>query len=480
MGKPAQYVAETALANLGCKTAPSEMWDALNKIVEDGEREPSPDEVRRALLEFGRVKGLDSHAFTAYVDQFVTHYELVVDGIAKRFAPRSLSEWKKALAEMEVGVRITEVHADLTDRIEASQEKLSRADKDLQHPCAQPDTPPPPTSLPPSGPAPSHFATVWDQLKATAVPEIYGARLVLATAYQSCDTLTTAPLNRDTPATQGIEVDSKPNPTNGGKLRHYKSLAQINSTHPYVAGHQLAKASCQEVRNHPPIYDFGGKPYTTSSKPQVLNMFNPSGGSGSEVYGIDCSGFVFTSLASAGLRMISPDPAKPLKASMVNGIPAAALKEPESNGLKCLTKIPTLKDYVVQPGDVVAIKGHVVMIDIVGADPFGLDRIAKSSDCVPGKVTAANFDFVITQSSPSKGGTGINRYAAKDYLLNESATYRSGLEQYAIAACRQKFGLSPNLSSPSLSVVRHKKTRECRVTPMELTGQDCVRECRAI
>lgn len=498
VGKAAQGVAQTSLDNLGCKAAQSEMWNSLNKITEDGDAYPSEDEIRQALLNMGALRGQVSPAYERYVDAFVANYKVTIGGIKEKFAPYSDAAWRKALAEMEVGVKVTDVHEELSNKIESSMQKLKVAEKELGATCPQPELPaaPPeipevavnhpaaPGSTPATPPMPQvpsenaeNFATVWDQLKAKEKIEVYGSRLVLATAYQSCSVLKVAPMNAATPLVEGISKDPKPNPINGGILRHYASLPKINSTHHYIAGQTLAKNSCYDVKQNPPIYDFGGKPFATSSKPLILDMFRGDGGSGSEVFGIDCSGYVFSSLGVAGLRMITPDPDKPLKASLVGGIPAAAFKDPTHNGLKCMELVKPTKTRTVQPGDVVAIRGHVVMIDSVGADPFGLNKITKLENCNANYIVPDNFNFVISQSSPSKGGTGINKYVARDYMKNESGTYRDGFISYAIASCRDKFGAAPNLSSPDLSIVTHKLTAECRATALQLNKQECVDSC---
>lgn len=477
---------------LGCKTATSQMWTTLNQIVEFGDTLPSEADVKQALLAAGPARGWKGAAFEAYVDAFARNYGVTIGGIAAKLGPYDEQTWKKALAEMEIGVRVTDVHAALADQIAASQKALDEATSSLGATCTQPEPPVvadlPSTTGPqlaftlPSAnlmPEAVTFANMWDELKTKSGPAVYGARLVLATAYQSCDAAKRAPLNHASPNMKGVSIDAKRNPSNGGLLRHYASLPQLASTHPYIANQRLAKSTCYEVRNTPPIYDFGAKPYTTSSLPRTLNMFRGDGGTGSEVFGTDCSGYVFSALAVGGMRMLTPDPAKPLKATMITGIPAAAFKEPASNGLKCLEKIKIAKGGLIEPGDVVAIKGHVIMIDAVGADPLGLGRLTKAADCNAATIKADDFDFTITQSSPSKGSVGINRYVAKDYLIDESQTFHDGFIQYAVAACRVKFGLSPSLNSPAMSIVRHKKTSDCfEPKAMELTRAECVDSCR--
>ncbi len=262
----------------------------------------------------------------------------------------------------------------------------------------------------------------------------------------------------------------------GGHIRTIANLANVVSTHYYIHNVNLAKDSCFEVRKDPMIYNYGGKPYTTSTLPKTLNMFKRVT-SGGPTLGIDCSGYVFSALATAGLKM-DPDPNKILKADLVRGIPSGAFKEPQSNGLRCLQKISLTKDNTLQAGDIIAINGHVVMVDSIGADPFGLKNINKLTGCNTTNIKKANFDFVISQSAPIKNGIGINKIQIRDYL-STSGTIHDGLIAYALASCRLKFGASANLSSPNLSIVRHNHKPECLAEPLTLTNAECVDSCPA-
>jgi len=481
-GRPAQYLAATSIDNLGCKASQSEMWNTLHRIAEEGGAYPGAEELRRALLSEGSKRQLQGEAFGNYVEAFVAAYTVAIEGIQQKLNPKDLPTWKKALAELEVGVRVTSIHAELQDKLQPSLEKLEERDRQLNKQCNPPESPivnvPSPVTPAPAAPAPepSKSGTIWEKLLASENPEVYGARKTFATAYQSCDVLSLPAMTTATPSVEGITVLPDRHPA-GGMKRVIGSVAKVNATHYYIKNQRLAKNSCFEVRNSPLIYDFGGKPGTSSSQPHILDMFRNSG-SGTEVLGIDCSAYVFSALALAGLKM-DPDPKKILKADLVHGIGSRAFKEPQANGLRCLAKITVGKNASIEAGDVAAINGHVVMIDEVGADPFGINKITSAADCVAAKLPFVNFDFVIAQSSPSKGGIGINRYQARDYL-KESTTYRDGLTRYAVAACRAKFGLSATVDTTSLSVVRHKKTGECKASALVANKEECVDSCRPI
>src|SRR5689334_21475617 len=113
VGKPAQTVASQAIDNLGCKASQSEMWNSLYRLAEETSAFPAADELRQALLAAGQERGLSGDLFTKYVDAFVGNYATTIEGIKAKFDPQDPDSWKKALAEMEVGIRVTEFHAEL-------------------------------------------------------------------------------------------------------------------------------------------------------------------------------------------------------------------------------------------------------------------------------------------------------------------------------------------------------------------------------
>ncbi len=477
-GDAARTIANNSVQHIGCKVSQSEMWNALHQVAEKDGAYPVADEVREALRLAGAEKNLEGPAFEAYIDAFAANYAVTIEGIREKFAPNDVASWKKALAEMEVGVRVTDVHAELQSKVELGLSELASAERALNAACEDPDDGREPAGEldpPPTGDN-KEFGTVWEQLKAEENPEVYGARKALATLYQSCGVLSLPAMNASTPSVDGITILAEPHPA-GGRKRVYGSISDIVNTHYYIKNQTAAKPTCYNVRATPPIYDFGGKPYTTSSKPNVLDFFR-DGGTGTSVIGYDCSAYVFSALALAGLKM-DPDPAKPLKADLVHGIGSRAFKEPQANGLRCLAKISVTATTSILPGDIAAINGHVVMFDHVGGDPFGLDKITRIEDCTSAKLPYSQFDFVIAQSSPSKDGIGVNRFQARNYL-SESSTYRDGLTRYAVAACKAKFGTLTAVDTTNLSIVRHKKTPECMATALVANREDCVDSCQAL
>lgn len=301
----------------------------------------------------------------------------------------------------------------------------------------------------------------------------FGGRWSMTTAYQSCQVTQIPALTASTPSVKGISITGK-HSDGVGSTRQISSLSQLQATDVYVKDVSSYGAGCFNVKNNPLIYDYGGKPYATTAADAELDFFR-NNGSGTSVLGFDCSGYVFSSLAAAGLRLKE---GRALKASDAWAWGSGTYVEPQKNGLTCLDKITVSGRSSIKSGDIVAIYGHVLMIDKVGADPFGISKVKTASDC--SKLTSSSFDFVVGQSSNSKNGIGLNFYDAKDYVAT-SPKFKEGLEKYAKAACTASFNntsSTPNLGT--LSVVRHKGTAACSAPRVKLAREACIQSCDSL
>ncbi len=311
-------------------------------------------------------------------------------------------------------------------------------------------------------------------------PLVYGARKVMATAYQSCKVLDLnyMPLVPDDISdVEGI-IETSWHGIGDGIRRNISSVERVNATHYYLS--RLEKISpyqgCPNIFKTPLIFDFGGKPYLTSdsSYPQV-NLFK-NYGSGTSALGMDCSGFAVAALAGAGLRVKRH---KPIGNNMV-GLSSWMLKDPIGSHLSCLQKITAINQYPLLPGDIIAAKGHVVIIDRVHtnpvsqiSDPFGLLNIKSPADC--DNITLYNFQFNIIQSTSEFNGMGINRIHIKDTVHPELT---SGLIQYASNVCYHKFGMSQKFKNINdITISRHTLDSQCMEDEWYLVGEECIRDC---
>lgn len=301
----------------------------------------------------------------------------------------------------------------------------------------------------------------------------FGGRWAFATAYQSCQSLQIPSLTAQSPEVKGISIVGKHSDGVGNK-RVIASLGEVQSSHYYIKDVNHYSSSCFNVRQNPLIYDYGGKPYATTAASSPIDMFK-NNGDGTSVLGIDCSGYVFTSLATAGLRLKE---GRALKASDSWAWGSSSYVEPQKNGLTCLDKISVTPEASLKVGDIVAVYGHVLLIDKSGSDPFGINSLRTEGDC--SKISSSNFDFTVAQSAPSKGGIGINYYEAR-YYLPTSSKMKTGLEKYAYYACLAKFKnktYTPNIGT--LSVVRHKGTAACMAPRVKMAKESCIQSCPSL
>ena len=300
---------------------------------------------------------------------------------------------------------------------------------------------------------------------------LYGARWTMATAYQSCNAIEIPALTDQTPIARGIKKGAK-HSDGIGYHREYEEKTPIKTlimqTHPYFIG-QTYSGSCADQRSKPLVYDYGGVPHIEKSD-GALNLFLNRGGGGA--LGVDCSAFVSTSVAKAGNLYTPQSINKPYFSRHTSRDFTRA------SGWKCYDTVKVTARESIKPGDILAILGHVVMIDSVGSDPFGLQRITQATQCA--NIDYRNFDFNIIQSSPEKGSIGINRITARDYFSG-SAGMRAAIVTYAKRACESKFdGTTKTPKTTSFNIIRHKGTAECLAPQIRLVHEACVQNCRGL
>jgi len=300
-----------------------------------------------------------------------------------------------------------------------------------------------------------------------------GARRIFATLYQGCRVLDLPAMPKDY-AIEGIGFLEGRN--GRGRKRVVKNLEAMLKTHYYVKGFE-PQEGCIDIRTAPPIYDFGGKPYMLKGR---LDLFTDAG-SGTEARGIDCSGFVTSSLMAAGLRL-----AKDKDFELFNDMDstnAAALRQPGSER-NCLTAykikmVDSEKKIVstLQAGDIAASSGHVIIVEKVGADPFKISAIKKAEDCTAGNFDVDDFDIQIVHSSPEADGIGLARQKVGSFT---SETYRSAFVELAVSTCRAKFNAEKSYSSITASgvnFVRHDLSEACRTEPVSIVQSKCIESC---
>ena len=464
---------ESAICSKSAKTT---VFDELNRLADAETGYPDQEALRRSLsarllqhwdhrLSRTQEEGLDA----ASNDLSSVYLDLLNE--AQAAPPKEGQDAHQAmlsnLAELELGDDSTpsraRLQADMVAKLDHVRDMLMQTDASCDATSRKPV---------PATPTPE-TQTLLGQWSQTEVKPVYGAWKTMATAYQSCDVVGMDPMTSETPSTQGVTqyLHKK-----GVYYRKISNLNEFLRTNPYYKGYRAPAATCVPVEKNPLVYDFGGKPsYASSTSP--LNLFKEAGNGTPDVLGVDCSGFITTAMLTAGLRLQS---GTALRSSFVESFAARSYQNPVKSKMTCLAPISVSKTKTIMPGDILASATHVLMIDSVGADPFGVNQIASASQCTSANVDYAKFNFTVIQSSSVKNSIGINRIQASSYFGGSETAMRIALEEYAIGACRARFGSATTPVVSEATIVRHSGTAAClESSPVALTSQECLDTCAA-
>lgn len=452
----------TLFKNLGCGDLESRMWDAHVSELRVHSEIPAYLELEERLL-----PELDSELRYASVaastkENLLNQYKKLLAFLSVK-VPQStgaqeLSDLISDWTALEIGDRSTKTFAQLRQDYFVIWNEMKSQISDLNLPC--------------------HLESIDRQmgpnlsqqrvLNAGVPLSVWGARKAMATAYQSCESLSLPSMGATTDSVQGISIVGR-HSDGIGYIHQISNLSLVQKTHYYVKNYSTS-SRCLDVRSKPLIYDYGGKPFYPADD-ELLNFFVDAG-SGGKSLGVDCSGYLYTALAAGGLKI---DPSKAIKARYVSSIPARMYMEPSQNGMNCFAKPSFKTTQSLQKGDVIAISGHIVMVEKLGADPLGIQRALSNNRC--DDITSDQFDFVAIHSAPIKGDIGINKSEAKDFI-KFSVTMRSGLEKLARNICNAvRSGTTALQTAKDISVVRHLGTNNCIENPLPLYAESCISAC---
>jgi hypothetical protein len=312
---------------------------------------------------------------------------------------------------------------------------------------------------------------------------VRGAHNAFANLYQRCDVLSSAAVNGSLLIPGIVITGSHPA---GGKRRNITRkggvpIPEFFAKHPYLKDYDAfynekgEALGCSKLHQNPPIYDFGGKANSTNG---LMDHFSNSG-SGTSVLGVDCSGFIVSAMISSGSRLKKNVALNP--ASLLSNTGASSLRSPQSNNLTCLSTYNIQKTnktiLTLQAGDILASTGHVVIVEWMGPDPFGISKLSSAQDCTSSKFDSKNFKIRILHSSPENNGIGIARHDLANFT---NATYASAFEELAIKTCKATFqsgfvGVSTTASG--VNAVRFTAASGCTESGKEFTRSNCVSQC---
>ena len=460
-----------ATQSLGCAEFKDDFWDIVEYFPLNSLSFAPAHDLQQSLSEllqtqrFANFTGPEKDRAASKLSEL---YQFVVQATLKM---KTSQETLELLSALELGDRTTPEKSAFQIDFNARLRDLdnSIAPGQLECPQSQPKLQAELNS--PSFPANSMLGT-WQR---TQAPAVFGALKALATAYQSCEAGNLAPINNMVPDVNGIVITGT-HPNGVGHTRKISDLAALLQTDYYFTHYKKPSSNCFDVRSNPLIYNYGGKPNTNANAGAAMDFFTHAGSGTTATLGIDCSGYVFSSLAAAGLKVKKEGR---LKTTSVYGINAQMYMNPKANGLTCLDPVTFNGVETLHPGDIMASSGHVAMIASVGNDPFGVAGFTKEADCTKANMSTSRLNFAILQISAAKNGIGINHITATEFLVEEFK-FADGLLQYAVDACLAHVRHSAVAAhATTVGLVRHLDSVDCQDQAAPLAHENCIDSCPA-
>ena len=454
----------------GCQDFRVYVWNYIYHISSDKSKTPVSYYAMKEQIA-GKLSGLAKKASREDIDGFATHL-VSLYALIDEFLQQDQEEDKTTtLVQFEHGV-VQQDYTEFAKQLEAQLSRLEQSAKKFNKDC--PENAP---YLRATNNTDNPYGNVkwFFDMKRNTHPLVYGAKKVMATAYQSCSVLD-LPLMDNQQKTLGVHVQSK-HSSNGGYQRNISDLQKVNQSHYYLSQLYIPEnTQCLNIHSSPLLYDYGGKPSTSMDS---INLFQNSG-SGSQILGVDCSGFVSTAMATAGLRLKQKMAIRPIH---VKGINSWMIKNAKEYQLSCLEKQDISRDNPLQPGDIIASNNHVVIVDMIdkSEDSFSLARINSSNNCHSSKIKTRQFNFSIIQSSTHNNSVGINRMHIVESLNLMDNAFISGLKRVASRACYEMFGMDNHKNINEIAILRHTiHEPSCRDREIYLERQECLQSCEPL
>lgn len=465
-----QYASQSINNALGCTDVKSKIFDALYETVDQDQQNLKAFELKsevQSKIKKQLIEKKLSKSEHEIADQLLEQVDELLETMLVDAKDNSNIEWKtqiQKLIEYEMENESTDQNVRTHKKINQLTKNIKELSSNLDLSCQSSDN----SSVFPGSsgsvlpdPGSSKFNTT----------SLYsGMNRVFTTLYQSCQVKDLPDMDARTPNVQGITRLAQNHPDGVGGKRVIGNLSSVQNTHYYIRGvASTGLPSCYTVRNNPPIYDYGGEPAVSNGN-RTINLFK-NAGTGTAALGVDCSAYVSSGIAAAGLRYKPDVKNKPIfiRQTSSNFINA------KKSGFSCFDNVTVTPKATVKPGDIVSVPGHVVTIDKVGNDPFALRFVSNINGC--NQLNYKDFDISVSQSSPSKGGIGVNKYKVKDYL-DETGKMRNAFVQMGYNSCLAKFqNTNKQPISSDWGFIRHKGTTECMDEPISMVGESCVQQC---
>ena len=313
-------------------------------------------------------------------------------------------------------------------------------------------------------------------------PLIAGGRKMMALTYGSCDVLKLR--TRESLSPNRINGTFKS--ISNGTQYSFDGVAipggvkQVRESHPYL-GHLRASSctnaqecSANGIKNeipgvapvckkvdcdayqYPPMYQYGGKASSGEAVHHEVVSHKSYDGKTKKttttqyaVSGVDCSFFVFQSMGRAGLNYY---PNTSISYQATNGLATLGEKTMSGGRKDCFDRVEASGG--LHSGDLLVVSGvHVVMVDTVGADPFGIEEMIEGE-------SAWNYTKSIPQNT-------FEEIRAKKSKLNEVEKF-AYLDRLATLLCSDldpaQFKVTIIHSSPNGNGVGIQREKVCSST----------------
>jgi hypothetical protein len=324
---------------------------------------------------------------------------------------------------------------------------------------------------------------------------VNGARILMTQMYGSCDVLKLPVREFLNPFEISSSVKHMQVKNGNRYPRTAVTKAQVSllsSSHPYLQSFfgenscsgicktnattdldpVCLKATCLSVKN-PPTYQYGGKAPQSSAPFAIQNL----GGGVSN--GIDCSGFIAESLQVKGLKM-KPGVQVGQGTGGTGMFASYGSVDAAGNPTDCFESISRRSG--IKSGDIlIAPNNHMVMIDAVGDDPFGI--FSMINDASPEVLNQQYQEWcTIKKTKPQKGslieilnGTSTLTEQQKSLFLNglaDSVCQKNvNIENFQITIMHssphgnrigvQRERVSLGLEGPLETMLEMKARRDC-------------------
>jgi hypothetical protein len=315
-------------------------------------------------------------------------------------------------------------------------------------------------------------------------PSSKGARLLLASYYQSCRAIKNVITNRAN-TLRGVSSKKVSDGKCGLKSRRVRSIHNMDA---FLDSHIVFKDlkdnpnypgdGCIDKRKAPPVYGYCSAG-SVSKGYAKLSTKGAGVSSGSlPASGVDCSAFISMALGSQGLKISKDDTS--YKRYTTTGMAGVSRS---SNS--CLKSPGFSDEKSIIPGDIINYRAnHVVMIDAVGEDPLGIKKHATSNTC--DSIVVDDFDFTYIHSGLTGGNYGPSRVHIRAHR-GQSLSMFNNMVQLARKSCKRQVEGRKDLGSASkihssnsrFGLFRHQSDDpRCRSEKkLKIEGQGCVEQC---